>query len=189
MKGSEITVVTGNKSKFREISTILLEEASLSSRLYEMDLMEPKLLSLEETSKFKAQQAWRELHSPLITDDTGIIFEGLKDFPGSYTKVLYQMVGIDGMLKIVKGLSRKAQYKTVLTFTADGVEYSQFTGTFSGTIALSASSTLDEYFPYDSIFIPTGSDMPRSEMDEDQQIKGSHRRMAIKQMAAYLRSK
>ena len=188
MNGSEIFIVTGNKSKYREISTLLIEEASLSSRPYEMDLMEPKLLSLEETSEYKARQAWKELRSPLITDDTGIIFEGLKKFPGSYTKVLYNMVGLDGILKIVEGLSRKAYYKTVITYTADGLRYFQFTGTFSGSIALAASNKIDKYFPYDSIFIPENSDKPRIELDKKQQINGSHRRTAIRRLAVYLKN-
>ena len=186
MRKSKIFFITTNQSKFQEVRKIMEEESSGRIELVhrDMELEEPKLLSLKETSKEKAIQAFKRVNSPLIVDDTGIIFEEYGNFPGPYSKIFYEMVGFKGIYNLLKDTSRKAYYSSIITFTKDGEKLYPFEGRYRGRMAHKVSAIVNPYFPYDSLFIPMSGKIPRSEMDFEASIEISHRRKAIKKLLA-----
>ncbi len=187
MKDNKILYfVSTNNSKFKEISAILKEENEIIVRQKNLEIPEPKTKTLEEISRYKANYAFKILKRPLLVDDTGIIFEYYKNFPGPISKLFFNMVGFDGILKIMKDTNRKVFYKSVITYTENGVDFFTFIGKYKGTLAKSPSKRFNKYFPYDSIFIPKGGKYPRVEENIDEQIKNSHRRVALKKFVQWL---
>jgi len=182
MKENELLFITGNKSKFREVQQILYEEGKITVKKKKLEILEPKFKSLKETSLYKAKEAFKILKVPLITDDTGIIFEEYGNFPGPYSRLFYEMVGFKGIMNILRGCNRNAYYRSIITYTDDGRIFEQFEGCYHGKIATEVSKTIDEYFPYDAIFIPNDINKIRSELSKNLQIKNSHRRKALKKL-------
>jgi non-canonical purine NTP pyrophosphatase (RdgB/HAM1 family) len=185
MKEDELLFITENQSKFREVQQILYEEGKIIVKKKKLEILEPKLKSLEETSLYKAKEAFKILKLPLITDDTGIIFEEFKNFPGPYSRLFYEMVGFKGIMNVLRGCNRNAYYRSVITYTDDGKEFKQFEGCYHGKIAMEVSKMIDEYFPYDAIFIPNDINKIRSEVSKNLQIKNSHRRKALKKFISF----
>ena len=191
MKKDDINIffVSTNKSKFNEISRILKEEVEMKIIQKNIEIDEPKAKTLDEISKYKAKKAFEILKGPLLVDDTGIIFEAYNDFPGTISKLFFNMVGFKGILKLMIETNRKAYYKSVITYTENGKDFFQFTGKYFGSLAKYPSKLVNKYFPYDSLFIPKGKNKPRIEEKQSEQISSSHRRVALKKFIKWLKER
>jgi len=180
-----LCLVSGNKHKFDEISRILGEHG-IRLEWERMSLHEDPSLSLEETARSKAEQAFSAMKKPVIAEDTGVFFEAFNNFPGAQAKRFFEQLGFDGLLKKLEGKSRKARFETVICFTADGQEFKLFRGVLRGSIDEKVRNPGLDVLPYEKIFIPDGmqctvSDIPRAEKN-----KFSHRAIAAGKLAKFL---
>ncbi|MDD3625970.1 MAG: non-canonical purine NTP pyrophosphatase [bacterium] len=174
----KILIITSNKSKIKEISTIL-GEYGVETLAESIDIPEFRKDTLEDVSKQKAITAFSLLQKPLLVDDTGIFFEAFDEFPGVVTRFIFEKIGYEGILRLLEGKSRNAFYKSCITYIEKSNEPVIFTGEFHGTISEKPSLQEDPHFPYDSIFIPEGCSVPRIEQPLEKRIEGSHRRKAL----------
>ncbi len=179
----KLVVVTGNKDKFKEIS-LVLKQFGINSVMRDMELYETGD-TLEEIAMNKAKEAFKRIRKPLIVDDTGIFFSAYKNFPGIYAKRIYLSIGFEGLLKLLKGKTRKAYFKSAVCYF-DG-KSKTFSGKLYGTIQKKIHSDRfsREKFPYDRIFIPDGFDKPISLMPLDKKIEFSHRAIAVRKFARW----
>lgn len=172
-----IYFITGNKSKFGEAKSILKD---LEIKLIKKDLKinEIKTDNQEKLVTEKADEAFRKIKKPLIVDDTGIYFDGYNNFPGTYTKFIFDTVGLEGIERLMDGTSRKAFFKTLICYK-DKKRTKVFKGIWGGKITKNISRSFNPDWQYNNIFVPEGFTKHLSEISLIQRMKHSHRRKAL----------
>ncbi len=80
---NEITVVTGNENKAREVAAFF--EGICSVDHINMDLTEIQSDDVGQIARFKAHEAYELLKKPVIVDDTGFFINAFKGFPWAYS--------------------------------------------------------------------------------------------------------
>ena len=180
-----IYFITGNKSKFNE-AELLLRGLDISLVQKDLNLVEPKTLSQEEVVLEKARQAFQKLKKPVLVDDTGIYFEAYNDFPGTFTKTLFQSIGFEGVEKLLEGADRNAFFKTLVCYK-DSSATKVFSGVWKGRIVDKISRMFNPDWEYNSIFIPENCKKPLSEIPLDERARKSHRKKAFDSLKKYLR--
>ena len=93
--------VTGNKHKFNEVKRIS-EKFNIDLEQFKGKKLEPKDLSVKEVAELNAKKFYKELKQPIIVDDTGIFFEAYPKFPGNHPKLMYNLLGFKGLLKLLE---------------------------------------------------------------------------------------
>jgi len=130
----KLYLATSNKQKLEDV------RRSISPLGYEVEMVtidfnegrseDPKEIALD-----KAQQAWAEIKKPVIVEDSGFFIEALGGFPMTHIKFSLQTIGVENVLKMMKGeTNRKAEWRSTAAYIDKrGVE--TFTSVFSGTIS------------------------------------------------------
>ncbi|MFA5026737.1 MAG: non-canonical purine NTP pyrophosphatase [Candidatus Methylomirabilota bacterium] len=183
----KIYFITGNKSKFEEAEQIL-SDANITLTLKNLKLDEIKEIEQKKVVVEKARQAFAQMKKPVLVDDTAIYFSSYKNFPGTYTKFLFQAIGFDGIRKILEGKSKNAHFKTMICYK-DSANEKIFSGIWNGKIASKRGGKFNPNWEYNCIFIPSGCKNALSEISMEERAKKSHRRKAFNALIRYLRRK
>ena len=178
-----VFLVTSNLGKVEEISKHL-EKFGIKIIGKEMDI--PEIGDEQETiAKGKAEFAVERLKVPVIVEDTGLYFDAYKDFPGIRSKLAFQAIGYEGILKLLDNKSKKAYFKTVMVYCEPDKEPTIFIGINLGRIAETVRGISHPRLPYDSIFIPDGDDKTFAEMAKEEKAKYSARVKAAEEFAKW----
>ncbi|MDD4878470.1 MAG: RdgB/HAM1 family non-canonical purine NTP pyrophosphatase [Candidatus Nanoarchaeia archaeon] len=177
--------VTGNRDKFEEVKKVT-DRHGIELEWSDVDVVEQKLKTEKEVSIAKALSALKILNKPVLVEDTGIYFEAYRDFPGPNAKVVFNGVGINGILKLLEGKPRKAKFVTSFAFATPKMHPVAFIGECEGRIAEKPSEVID--FAYDAIFIPDGESRTFSEMGKEEKEKHSHRAKALEEFIRWHKS-
>ena len=147
--------VTKNQGKFEEVARVLSPEITLIKK--EIEILEPQIFDVFKISQFKAEQAFKVLKHPLIVDDTGVYFSCYKNFPGALARLIYEGLGIEGLMRLLKSCEDKSGYfLTVITYY-DGKRIKQFSSKLEGEFKNFKFGHLKEiHLPYNLLFIPKG---------------------------------
>lgn len=203
----KLAFATGNMGKLREASEILGEGTELVSAReagVTEDIPETGK-TLSENSLQKASYFHQRCMMDCFADDSGLEVDALGGAPGVYTARYGGDEGHDpeaNMARLLKELDgvrdRKARFHTVITYIGgDGIR--QFEGFVEGRI--SAEKRGSGGFGYDPVFVPDmiptedGTLVPNSgrltmaEISEDAKNRISHRGVALRAMAQWLRTR
>ncbi len=175
-----MTFITGNAAKAKYLSDYFhfpIEHKKL-------DLKEIQSLDLREITEDKVKRAFEVVQSPVLVEDTSLVFKSLKGLPGPLIKWFFETLGNDGLCKLVDGLDNRSAYAEVQFALYDGVEMHIFEGRIEGTTA--GTPRGDSGFGWDPIFIPNGYDKTWAEMTEDEKHETSMRKIALEKLAKYL---
>lgn len=169
-----LTVVTGNVNKAREVASFF--SGILEVTHIPLDCPEHRDNDVTKIAAGKAEYAYRELNTPLITDDTAFTIDALCGFPGPYAAYVLTTLGNAGILKLMKGVSnRSASFTTAIAFT-DGGHVRVFTGSIQGSLTTEPRGT--NGFGYDPIFqLEGGRTLAELTLEEKSGI--SHRARAL----------
>lgn len=186
----ELTFVTGNPGKLREVQEIL---APYGIRVVgkRMDLREVQSISAREVIERKVLEASHHFRHSFIVEDTGIYFKDFQDFPGVFTRFVAKTLGNSGIQKLLNGTSREAFFQTIVAYHEKGhMEF--FEGKCEGKIVEKEIS--DEVFrkdplPYDLIFMPHGESRTFSAMTLQEKNKFNHRAKAFRKFAEWFQQK
>jgi XTP/dITP diphosphohydrolase len=170
--------VTGNRNKFEEVKKVT-DRHGIELEWSDVDVVEQKLKTEKEVAIAKALSALKILNKPVLVEDTGIYFEAYKDFPGPNAKVVFNGVGINGILKLLEGKPRKAKFVTAFAYATPNFHPVAFLGECEGNIAEKPSDMID--FAYDTIFVPKGETRTFSEMSKEEKERYSHRAKALEE--------
>ncbi|MCR5589089.1 MAG: RdgB/HAM1 family non-canonical purine NTP pyrophosphatase [Bacteroidales bacterium] len=189
----KLIFATNNKHKVEEVRAALdgiveivtLAEAGLSGEIPETaDTLQGNALQ-------KAQWVWERTHTDCFADDTGLEVNALGGAPGVYSA---RYAGehcsfddnINKLLAALDGQSnRKADFRTVICLI-EGGETHYFEGRVDGQILTERHSN-GEGFGYDPIFMPDRFAVSFAEMPLDVKNTISHRGLAVKKLAEYLK--
>lgn len=168
------TLITGNTSKAEEYAILLL---GVDIDAVKVDLIEIQSLDVVEVVRHKTQDAYAKLRIPVLVDDTGLSLNAWNGLPGALVTWFLQSVGAQGILNMaVDVIDRSATVTTALGY-ADSAGVQVFTGTLHGTLATKPRG--DNGFGYDSIFVPSNSELTFAEMSGDGKNAMSHRKLAV----------
>ena len=133
----EISFVTSNQEKVKAVERSLayVHRSDIKIKKINLDIVEPQFDNVVEISKYKAVEiskykamaAFKLLHSPVLVEDGGLVIPALDGFPGPYTKYVLKTIGVDGILRLLSGISdRSAKFVSFATFVDAGGRVQQF---------------------------------------------------------------
>lgn len=173
----EIYFVTTNQHKLNEANKIF---AASNFIIRPCNISIPEIQSDDqyEIVKYKSDYVAKQLNQPFFVDDTGIFFNFYKNFPGTYTKQIVNLIGLDGVFKLISN-GHPAYFRTIILFNNMGKE-TIYEGIVRGNVSTTLPEFVDPKAPFNSVFIPEGQQKPLCELPNPE--KFSHRGLALLQM-------
>jgi XTP/dITP diphosphohydrolase len=186
-RGKVAYFVTSNVHKFQEARRVLSEYRIATAKL-KVEAVEIQEDSLENIAKFSALDAVKNCGLPVFVEDAGLFVEALQGFPGPYSRYVYDTVGVDGILKLMKNIeNRSAHFQSVIAFSSPKEQPVCFVGKVEGKISLEKRGTAG--FGYDPIFEPLeGDGRTFAEMTTAEKNRFSHRAEALRMFAEWYSS-
>jgi len=111
----KIYFATQNKGKYESVKE-LLAKYNIEVLHAQIDLPEPRSDDLKVIAKSKALHAFEQLKKPCIVIDSGFYIHSLNGFPKAFVNLALETIGVKGILKLVKGLSRKCEFRNCLAY-------------------------------------------------------------------------
>lgn len=181
-----IYYATSNPVKFQEAEQFFHDtDSGISLERYADDIPEIQSLDQELVAINKAREAWNRLQKPLLAEDAGIYFEKFNHFPGTLTKFIYQAIGMEGLLKLVKSQD-KALFQMHLIYYYGPDQYQIFKANCPGTIIETNVFQASKSTPFDDIFMPDGSDKTYAQLRQSNLLSNfNYRVKALEMFAAW----
>ncbi|MCK4968699.1 MAG: RdgB/HAM1 family non-canonical purine NTP pyrophosphatase [Candidatus Aenigmarchaeota archaeon] len=172
----KIAFATGNKNKVKEIN-FALKDTNINIIQKNIDLDEPRSESLKKIAIAKAKQAQKELKIPVIVEDSGLFIKNLNDFPGTFSKWVFDKIKDEGIINLMADFKeRSAIFKAVIVYSAPGEKPIVFEGKIEGKI--SSLIRGKGGFGFDPIFIPKNETQTWAK-NPNLKANSSHRKQAI----------
>lgn len=119
---NKLTFITGNKAKAEQLGRHLQHPVEH----LKLDLPEIQSLDLNEVVTEKVKSAYEQINSPVLVEDTALIFQALGKLPGTFIKFFLSELGNDGLTKILNGYSDRSATAKVCFGYYDGKEIKYF---------------------------------------------------------------
>jgi XTP/dITP diphosphohydrolase len=177
----DVRFVSSNPHKYQE-ARVVLAGFGVHLRWTRRALPEPQADDLTAVVRSKLQ-AVRRIPGVVLVEDSGLIIPGLRGFPGVYSSYALRTVGLDGVLRLLRGRPRSAIFRTVAG-VGRGSRRWLFTGETHGRITLRPRGR--HGFGYDPIFQPLGSTETFAEIDLVRKNELSHRGRALRKVGMAL---
>lgn len=181
----QFNLVTSNEGKVKELSSLLSPFGHTATQL-DVDCPEIQTSSLEEVVEFGLD--WlinQQIKAPFIIDDAGVFIEALNNFPGVYSRYIFDTIGLNGVLKQMNDIeNRSATFRCVLGLVLEDGSKHNFVGECKGNLIDEQRGTGG--FGYDPIFIPHGFEKTFSELSFNEKNKTSHRGQAMKKLIDFI---
>jgi len=170
----DLTFVSTNAGKFEEVRSILAAY-DIRVRWNRRRLPEMQADRLESVVEEKLAAAAR-LGARVLVEDSGLFLPALGGFPGVYSAYALDTIGLEGILRLVKGRNRRAVFRTVAGLSLGSRRWTR-SGECRGRIADRPAGT--NGFGYDPIFIPDGERRTFGQLPAAEKNSRSHRSQAI----------
>ena len=178
---TDITFVSSNRSKFREVRDVL-RPFGVRVRWARRALPEPQVESLEEVVAAKLD-AVRDLPGYVLVEDSGLFIPALAGFPGVYSAHFLRIWKFGPILELLRHRPRTAHFRTVAGLR-NGRRRWMFSGEVPGRIARRPAGRGG--FGYDPIFVPDGWTRTFAEGPRTAKNEISHRARAVRKVGALL---
>lgn len=188
--GKKLLIATHNTGKLEEFRQILAPRGIEVVSAGELNLPEPE--ETEDTfvgnARIKAHAAVAETGLPALSDDSGIVVDGLDGAPGVYTADWAETPhGRDFRLAMTRTWNelearrapepRTARFCSTLVLAWPDGHDEVFEGTVEGCVVWPMRGA--EGHGYDPIFQPDGIELTLGEMTAEQKNEISHRRRSV----------
>lgn len=180
----ELSLVTTNNHKVIE-AQLALKPYNIKVLQINDEKIEHKDDTVENTAKHNAEFFANKYKKPVIVEDTGVFFEAYQNFPGNNAKLMFNLLGYKGLLKLLQGEKRKAYLKTAIGFCEPGKKPRLFVGEMHGSIAEDVQDLNKDVLPYERIFI-TNNSIRLSSLSKEEKDKISHRGKAFRLLGEFL---
>lgn len=177
----KLTFITGNQAK----ADYLAKWLDWPVDHHKLDLDELQSLDAREVAEHKVRQAYGVLKTPVLVEDTALVFVGMGRLPGTFVKFFLQEIGNEGLCKLADILPSRAAFATVTYGYFDGEQVRFFEGKVVGEIAAKPRGT--HGMGWDPIFIPEGSEKTFGEMLDSEKKLFSARAKATKKLHDFLK--
>ncbi|MFZ9595486.1 MAG: RdgB/HAM1 family non-canonical purine NTP pyrophosphatase [Bdellovibrionia bacterium] len=196
-----VLLATTNRHKFEEFQALLRPYPEVQLVAAEALVRNPgQLQNVEKHSTYlenaiaKARLANQCSHYPSLADDSGLEVMALEGRPGvkshRYAPAKpfksQDEANVDLLLSELKNASsRQARFVCTVALVVEGILI-HAQGILDGQIATAPRGL--HGFGYDPIFIPNGSDKTLAEMTDEEKNKISHRKHALENLMAQVKS-
>jgi XTP/dITP diphosphohydrolase len=186
---NQLVFATGNAHKLAEAKAILSDSVEVLG----YDGPEPieNGTSFLENALIKARAAFAATGKPAFADDSGIAVEVMGGAPGIFSAIWsgtrVDSVNRDLLLAQMKDSpqeNRAASFVCTVALVGPEGEVS-FTGVWPGRLSEEVAGAGG--FGYDPVFIPEGFEVTAAQLEPEIKNAYSHRFMAMKQLADYLK--
>jgi non-canonical purine NTP pyrophosphatase (RdgB/HAM1 family) len=177
-----LTFITGNPGKASLLRGYLDYPVIHKS----IDLIEIQSLDLSTIVEYKAKEAYKQVRSPVLVEDTSLRFLALGKLPGPLIKWFLTELGTHGLCRLLDGYSDRSALAEVQFGLYDGRSFRAFSGAVEGSIALTPRGSRG--FGWDAIFVPSGSSKTWAEMTDEEARGTSMRMIALKKLETYLQT-
>ncbi len=183
MNPMEIYFITHNPSKFEEAAE-LSNNLKITIQWKNIEYEEPQEDSLEIIAKKSCERILERYDDfanlVFFLEDAGLFIDSLNGFPGPYSSYVYNKLGNDGILKLMKeNENRSAFFKSIVAFHSNN-EVNLYEGITQGEITLSKQGKGG--FGFDPIFKPNGSNQTFAEMTLTTKNLYSHRQKSLREL-------
>ena len=191
----KLCFASNNQHKLEEISQALggyVDLLSLNDIKCFEELPETRD-TMEGNSLQKAAYVFEHYHVPCFADDSGLEVEALKGAPGVYSARYAgdHRSNEDNINLLLKNLygdtNRRARFRSVITLVGLDEKPVYFEGIISGTIITARRGSAG--FGYDPVFVPEGHNRTFAEMSLEEKNAMSHRAVAVRKLADYLKGR
>lgn len=190
----DIIAATKNKGKIKEIKKLLPTHniMSLSEAGIDIDTEETGS-TFAENAMIKAEAAAKLAQYAVIADDSGLEVDFLGGAPGIYSARYCGENATDGdrVKKLLEETenddARGAQFNCAVALVLPNGEKHLFSGIVRGTLAREPKG--ENGFGYDPVFIPDGYENTFGELDSSVKDKISHRAVALRALAEFLKGR
>ncbi|KAF7587922.1 hypothetical protein BBP40_006517 [Aspergillus hancockii] len=180
MAETPLVFVTGNKNKAKEVKAILGSTTTLEV----LDINLPEIQgSVEEITREKCRVAAETIGGPVLVEDSALEMRALGGLPGAYVKAFVELIGNEGLNKIIGAFDDKTA-EAVCTFgysPGPGQEPTLFQGRLEGQIVPARGISS---FGWEPIFEVEGKTL--AEMDVEKKNGLSHRFKALVKFREWL---
>lgn len=177
---------TTNVHKFAEARQVLAEYG-IAAALLKLETIEIQDDDIQRIAKASAEDAAKKSSMPILVEDAGLFIEALRGFPGPYSSYVYRTLGVDGMLKLMKDISRRdAFFQSAVAFFNPEIQSTPicFEGNVKGKICYRVQGK--QGFGFDPIFEPLGGNgRTFAEMTTAEKNRYSHRAWALRKFAKW----
>ena len=183
----KILIGTHNVGKFKEIAYLISKKYKKISPI-SLKIKSPKETgkSFISNSKLKVNFFSQHVNYPVISDDSGLCIQALKNKPGIYSARLAKKHGsfFKAMKFILKKMknkkNRKATFVCSLSYKKDNGKIVSVEGRLKGNISKQIIGKRG--FGYDPIFIPLKKKVTFGQMPKFRKIKMDHRFIAFQKL-------
>jgi non-canonical purine NTP pyrophosphatase (RdgB/HAM1 family) len=180
----DITFVSGNKNKVKEVEQIL----GVTLEIADIDIEEMQGLDLEKVALHKLDQAYKQIKKPVMIDDVSVIIHAWNNFPGPLIKwVLQASNGTPQMLlkMLQEEKDRRATAILAVGFADENVK-KIFYGEITGVIGTKIEG--ENGFGWDKVFIPDGYTTTLACLSSEEKNSISHRGKALAKFSEFIHS-
>ncbi|MEM8971888.1 MAG: non-canonical purine NTP pyrophosphatase [Pseudomonadota bacterium] len=160
----EVVYVTGNADK----ATYFSNATGLRLPHRRVDLAEIQSRDLGEIVMDKAERAHAILGLPVLVEDVGLEIGAFGGLPGPFVKWFLEAMSLDQICDLVPADNRSARAVCSIALY-NGTRSRVFEGELLGQIATKPRG--NSGFGWDPIFIPSGFDVPRAALSEQEDRK------------------
>ncbi|KAJ5388279.1 hypothetical protein N7509_010820, partial [Penicillium cosmopolitanum] len=174
------TFVTGNPNKVIEVNAILGEKISIEPCALDLPEIQG---TLEEIAIDKCRRAAKIVEGPVIVEDSALEFNAMNKLPGPYIKQFLELLGNDGLNKLLHSYADKtAEAVCTFAFTpGPSIDPITFQGRLEGQIV---SARGPPVFGWEPIFEHKGETL--AEMAHEKKNGLSHRYQALLKFQEWL---
>ncbi len=174
--------ITSNRNKLTEARQIL-DDITIDSQNLELEEIQG---DIREVVERKLDEAYSSLKTPLIVEDTSLIFDSMKSLPGPYIKDFLKNIPLDNfsLLASFDGGAGGAKAVCALGFMDSNGRKHIFRGECLGSIVKPRGKN---NFGWDSVFQPYKSEKTFAEMTVFEKNRFSHRKKAFIGLRDFLR--
>lgn len=178
----KVTFVTGNPGKAKYFSQLV----GLEIPNHSADVDEIQSFDLKEIAIYKAKQAYEQIKTPVVVEDTALTINALGKLPGPFIKWFEIAMGLDGICALAGRYDERSAYATNVHVYFDGKVTKVFEGRLNGRISSSPKGSVG--FGFNPIFIPESQTKTLAEMSEAEFQEQYLKLKPIKQVGDYLQT-
>ncbi len=138
-----------------------------------LELPEPRSNDVQVIAQEKIVYAYTQLQQPVVVMDAGFYVFSLNGFPRAFVNFALETIGIEGILRLVRGKDRHCEFRECLAYIDDEIQKPQyFAGHFRGKLSEEPLGTLKEHAWSDlwRIFIPEGHELTLAQMTRQEYL-------------------